>query len=235
MQGGNPYSVFGFYNPPWIIPLLLPLSIGSAKYSQSLMFVVSILSAIYLCRKMEFGLVGTAAYLLSAPSLLILNLGNIEHILLLALLLPTEWAILAFLIKPQIGLGFILYQAIVSYREEGWAGLSRLISLPTVTIMVISFLVFGYTKMTPSMMPWNLNLFPYLLPPALFILFLAIKHKKPEYGLVASLGFSPYITMNSFLVVGVGLRKHKAFWMVLYCIVSWILQTIHILTYTGQI
>ncbi|HEY3310409.1 MAG TPA: hypothetical protein VGK00_02105 [Anaerolineales bacterium] len=231
-QGGNPYTVFGFYNPPWSLPLILALSIGSARYSQALVFVVSLFSAIILCRKMNVGILGTAAYLLSAPSLIILTMGNLEHILMLALLLPLEWGALIFMLKPQIGLGYILYHAWLSYRQAGWLGLLRLVSPLTATIMTASLLMFGFPRMVVSSMPWNLGLFPYLLLPAVLVLVLAVKSQKPEYSLAASPGFAPYLTTNSFLTVGVALMKAPARWMVLYSILSWVFQIIFYLNHT---
>lgn len=97
LKSGQPYSVTGFFNPPWVIPMLAPFVLLPAGWGASVFAVTGYFAFGFIAYKMGAKL----------PALIffMLNPYTINH-----LLAPNaEWiAALGFILPPQIGLLFLL-------------------------------------------------------------------------------------------------------------------------------
>ena len=132
----SPYTVPGFYNPPWAIVPLLPLGWMPMHVAKQLFFVAMFLAFLYVPLKLGLPWWGLLGFMVSPPVIACLWFGNLEWLVLLALVVPGTIApILLSLIKPQVGLGVT-----ISSMLKGDAIVSLLC---VICLVLFSFVMFG--------------------------------------------------------------------------------------------
>jgi hypothetical protein len=202
--GHSPYEMRGFSNPPWAVLLLLPFIIFPPLVAHGLFFVASALALIYLTWRLNTPLLAVVAFLLSPTAIGALLVGNLDPFVYLGMLLPPVWGLFVLLIKPQIGIGVAIYYLFEAWRQDRFFGVVR-IFLPVAIAFLLSaliFPVFVHILITKSGVdPWNRSMFPYGLPLALFLLWLAVRRRNPYIALAASAFLTPYLTFYSYLAI----------------------------------
>lgn len=184
---GNPYLVDGFYNPPWLLPVLFPLKFLSPLAASTLMRVVVLLSAVYASWRLSKNPLTVAAYVLSAPILFCLLVGNIDALIINGIFLPPALALIVLSIKPQLTIGVMLY---IIWKH----GLKS--AIPLVLILALSLLIYGWWPAAIfnsdlSHANWNHSIWPWGI--GLGIGFLLFSTDRLS-ALASSAFFSPYVS-----------------------------------------
>lgn len=140
VQGENPYIVYdehyGYFYSPWISLIFAPLAFLPVRIGWAFMNALSFLTAILLARRYKLSLLHIVLLLLSPPMVYIIIQGQVDFVLLLPLLLPYEFRVIAALTKPQVagGLAFTVVR-----KRSKWLG-TILIS---VVVIGLSFFFWG--------------------------------------------------------------------------------------------
>jgi hypothetical protein len=220
----NPFDIPGYMNPIWVAALLTPFTIFSPEISRGLFGVVSMLAYLFLCYKLKVGFLSAALIVPSASVLQAILQSNVEPVLLLGVLLPPAFGLPLIMGKPQVGIGYLVYQLYWSFREK-----TLLATLTPFAVLILWNLPY-----TPAMLAAsqrvvgtirNESLFPYAAPLGLFLLWLAIRQKKPALTIAASVFFSPYVVLYSYVGIQIAVAayggKYKNWLLAVLLLVSW--------------
>lgn len=199
-RGHSPYTNDMFRYPPWaILPILpfawLPAHIGRAAY-----LFASLLAYAYVIHRLGARPFTLALFLLSPPVLHGLLNANIDWMTMLGFVLPAQVGLFFLVIKPQVGLGLILFILVEAWRTGGWRECLRLF-WPVTLATLASFVVFGFWPMRylePVGYWWNASLWPASIPVGLALMAAAIRKRQAEYALAASPCLSPYVLLHSW-------------------------------------
>ena len=220
LAGHTPYIV-GYYNPPWLMALMVPLALLPYDVARVLWFCISAALFYKVAHKFSVSRLDAVAFMLSFPVLASLQQGNIEALVLIGLLLPPPWGNIILAIKPQIAMGVLAYN--LRYRPKS--------VLPLIAITALSIWAFGpwplalraareYTQ------PWNVAFrWPYLAPMGAWLVWKGIASRQPLLCVAASVLLSPYVGVTSLCVLWLPLLKAKraAVWLTL---ISWLIVLI---------
>ena len=179
----------GVYNPPWLYIILHPFTWLDPRLGVGLLMVISLVIVVAYVGTPKKALVVAC----SAPLIVMVTLGQIDALILLGLMIPSEFGLLWLLMKPQ---GVFL------------AALRR-IHLRSVVILVLflglSILLWGFWWQDllhiRSLFGSNHNasFFPYTILFGLPPLYLGHKRKSDAMLCLASLCISPYFMITSML------------------------------------
>jgi len=235
LRGGNPYDVsirngytglfYSFYNPPWIIPFLVPFTILPERYGLALLWCCTFITYAYLVFNTKPTKQTILLIFTSAPMILDLYYGQINFLVWLGLLLPPPIGLLFLALKPQIGFGVILYRIMCAWKSNGWYGLMRLI-WPLALISIISFVIYGFWPMGWQHMTVGeeqSGLWPYFLPLGVGLVVYAIKQKSCEHAILAMPFVAPHIWTHSLVGWLLQLQKYPKL-LRLACIGLWVYE-----------
>lgn len=215
-HGRNPYTIEGVYTPPWGLLVLAPLGWLPYPIAAAVFFGLMLAGVMAVPIALRLPMWGTLVYVLSLPVLMLLWYGNIDWMVVGGLALPPPLNILALTLKPQVGIGLLVYVLITDRRGPLYlAGLFALGAL--------SLLAFG-DWMTPWLLApahhlatgMNVSLFPYSLLVGIPILALALRYRRPAWALAAGPLLAPYALMYSYtgiilvIVDTINRRTHHA-------------------------
>ena len=199
LAGKSPYSVESFYNPPWVVPFLVPFAllpgpVGGLLFRLALVAGFTVSAAALGASRLAVALV-----FLSSPVLASLVYANLDCVPLLGLLLPRPLGMLLLAVKPQIGLGVMVVWILQTWRRDAVPGVIQLCG-PLLGLTALSMALFPPWPLqmaaTPDL-PWNLSLWPYTLPLGVALIWIALRRGKLGWALVASPLFSPYVAIHS--------------------------------------
>lgn len=194
-------------NPPWVLAALIPLAILPSKVGGAVLFLATLACYALVAVKFNAKPAGVAALLLSYPVVYGLLYGQIDGLIAVGFLLPTPWALLLLLAKPQITIAAVAYLLIESYQAKGWAGVLKAV-IPSAVAYAVSLAAFGNWLVWfafPAGQSYNTSLFPPSLPIGLILLINAIRQRRFEHSVVASPFLSPYLAAHSWGVALLGL------------------------------
>lgn len=214
-----------FFNPPWLALILSPLGLLPFRFGWSAINTLSILNVFLLSKRWELSAVKMIAVLLSPPILYTLLHGNLDVFILGAVLLPTEYWVIAAITKPQTAIALSIGAINSSWRKTACI---------TIGVILLSFVLLGNWIPAYLSQPMNLidaghNVFRGLWPYQVFIgLGLAYygRHLQDEkFLLAASPFFSPYAATSSmlgplFLLMSKLNNWQAVFSVVMYWIIS---------------
>lgn len=199
----NPYSVYTFMNPPWLLLVLTPLTIFPYAFSQALNLGITFLVFGALLLRLKANPISFVLFFLSFPFLLAYSHGTVEWLPALAWLLPPQVGIWLVSVKPQAG-GLVAVEWFLKSKKR-----VKLLAILGVTFLV-SLLVWGFW--VPNMMEnvhkvqregmqgWNLSLFPYLIPLGV-AMWIYILWKRPSnselLAMLSTYCFVPYFAWSS--------------------------------------
>jgi len=191
----NPYTVTGYYNPPWTLLFLTPFLALPASWIQPTYFYISLGALGWVCYKLNMKKSSTLAFLTSLPVVSILVYGNIEWLTLLGMFLPPQIGLFFVLMKPQVGIGIAIWWIIEAYKK-GWKEIIHIL-WPITLVLSLSIIVYG---------PWPLNVLsaletgvggglPWTIPLAFYTL---VRMKNVEDSLLIGPALSPHMMGSSW-------------------------------------
>lgn len=202
-QGQDPYLGPGPYNPPWLYLILGPLLFLPDPAGAAVLTMLNLLVLAWLLKRSRASLLVLFMALFSPVVLSLVMTSNVDGILLLGVLLPPQWGLFLVLAKPQMGVGIALYWAWQAFHT---GGIRRLVQVfaPVSVAFLISFAVYGIYLLRGTLLVsagWNVNkyLFPYMVVPALILLFFALRSSRISLSYGVGPLISPYATPNSYI------------------------------------
>jgi len=202
----TPYSVEGFYNPPWgLIPLipfyLLPERLGWALLATTTFFVYG-----FVAHKM-----GAKWYLIALMLLLPHTLYsglqvNVDWLVAIGFILPPKYGLFLILLKPQLGFPLALFWFIEEFRVGGIRQVFKTF-LPVSVAFGLSFLIYGLylTSSSELIMLDGASLWPYSIPLGIALFIQSIKSRERNLSILAAPFLSPYIQPYSLSFALLGL------------------------------
>lgn len=195
LSGRSPYAVPGIFNPPWTFVILSPF-VWLPALLPHLLPAAALTYAAYKKRKPYLiVIVG-----LSFPFLAQLAYGNIDWLVMLGVLTQGPASLFLITTKPQAGaLAFVSQLKSKTWRQ-------RVLLFVPISIVTVVFL-FMYPDWISNVLfavgfnqrIRNFSLFPYTIPLAFPLLWLAYKREDPLYGVLATLCLAPYFYIHSFV------------------------------------
>ncbi|MEW6717486.1 MAG: hypothetical protein AB1345_08285 [Chloroflexota bacterium] len=209
LRGKSPYSIEGYRIVPWAILPVLPFAGLPEHIGRALYLVVSLAVFGYVSYKLGAKPITLFVFLLSPPVLHCLLNANIDWLPLLGFVLPPSIGLFFVVIKPQIGIGVVIFWLIETTRARGWRETVRTF-VPVSVALALSFILFGFWPerfMAPVSFWWNASLWPASIPVGLVLMVTAIRQRKVEYSMAASPCLSPYVLLHSWSGALVSLSK----------------------------
>lgn len=227
-SGRSPYEI-PFNYAPWAMLPLAPLALLPTRVGSTILVIAS---------PFIFGII---TYKLGAKPLTILFFAfsspvihsafniNVEWMPALGLLMPPQFGLFFVLIKPQVGIGVAIYWLFEAWQKGRIKGVIR-IYWPVTLAYLISFALYGFWPFTAAKMTFeyakhplaNASIFPFGVPFGIAILLYAIYKKLQTLSVSASPLLSPFVTMQSWSSLLLGLVNYPAL-SISACIVSWII------------
>jgi hypothetical protein len=205
LRGHNPYDLpgrFQFYNPPWVLPLLLPFYLLPVHYGAAALVFVTLVGVTYTSYRMGGRLWGTALLLTSPPIVACLVCGQLDWLTLLGLVLPPQYGIFLTVIKPQVGIVVALY-----WFTEIWhvQGLRKAVFtfIPVVSGFLLSFAWYGLWPLHWfTLSQWEdqlpLTFWPFGIPIGLYLVYRTIQQRDLKTALYAAPFLSSHVRVYSW-------------------------------------
>jgi hypothetical protein len=211
LAGQSPYSVEGFYNPPWALLPLIPFTVLPAEISAAVLATISLLCFAFAAHKMGASPIVLALFVFS-PHVLKTSLnGNNDALVALGLVLPPQIGLFLVLLKPQIGWPVALFWLWQAWKAGRLREVGRVFA-PVGAAFIASFLLYGFWPLhTLGTIgrDWNISSFPFLIPFGLAILYHALKTESVNLALLSAPTLTPYFSFISLPVPLLGLLSHR--------------------------
>lgn len=207
LSGESPYSVPGFYSPPWVLLPFIPLALLPTNLGGAIIFVLNLLSFGFVAYRMGAKPL-TMVILIFSPHVIAGSFAaNVDWIAILGFLLPPQIGLFFVLLKPQIGLGVAIFWLVEAWRRGRIKEVVKVFA-PVTAAYLLSFGIFGfwpgrYLELPESV--WNTSMFPYSIAVGLVLLGLAIKNRSLNCSITASPFLSPYVAWYTWPVAILGL------------------------------
>jgi hypothetical protein len=202
ISGRSPYTVEGFFNPPWTLIPLIPFALLPENVGRTLLIFVGLAAFFYVGKRLGGSKTAILALLLSPPVLHGMLNGNIDWLALLGVVLPPQLGLFFLSMKPQIGAAIAFFWFIEAWREGGWRQTGRVFT-PILLAFILSILLYGAWPLRAKVevgLWWNASLWPMSLPLGMVLLVTAIRKRQLAYAMGASPCFAPYILLHSWVV-----------------------------------
>ncbi len=217
LNGISPYTIPGFYNPVWSLIPIIPLTLFPFHIARDIYILVSFAGTIAaLCR---FHLKPRYIILVSLCSALLwINVvfANLDWLVLIGATLPAPLGIWLVMIKPQVGIGVVLFWLM---RREirhpiifAPVGIALLLNYALLGLPVVPVALFNQTP--ASVFPWG-------LPIAAWLMWQAISKTDIVYAVPMSAFASPYYSIVSWLTLAPLARSWR--YLIAVIIVSWLI------------
>lgn len=209
LAGKSPYTIPGFFNPPWALLPLIPFALLPENVGRTLLLIGGLTAFAYIGHRLGGSKWAVIAMLLSPPLLQGMLNSNIDWLALLGVVLPPPIGLFFVTIKPQVGLGIVVFWLAEAWRSGGWEETLRLFG-PVTLAGALSLVVYGWwpfraTEITGAW--WNASLWPMSLPIGLALLVAALRKRHLGYALSASPYFAPYLAFHTWVVAIFGLIR----------------------------
>lgn len=198
LAGRSPYTVSGFYNPPWLSILFVPLVLLPEHLAWGLYLALNIYAYVIGLIRLRFRLAGILLVMLSPYVFYSLWYGNVDGLIILGATLPPGVGVWLILLKPQMSLiliGLWFYQS----RLQGWKIRMRDFGLACL-VFLVSWLVGLRPDLNMSQVSWNITAWPWGVLPGLALASLSLSQDSVHLALAASPFFSPYSSPQSWVV-----------------------------------
>lgn len=200
LEGHNPYATHGFFNPPWLLLLLAPLTLLPEQVGRLVLVAMAFAAYLYLIHRAAASRRAVTAFLLSFPVLFTAVEVNLDSFVLMGLLLAGQLGLFLLMLKPQAGVGIALFWLVEAWRAGGWRKVVRLFA-PIVVAFLLSFTLFGNWFVSAGYLQsssWNTSPFPFAVPVGLGLIAHALRRRDIRFAIPASLCFSPYVGLGSW-------------------------------------
>jgi len=160
LRGRSPYTIPGYYYPPWALLPLVPFALLPEAVGRVLLIIVALATFAYTANKLGASKLGIVALLLS-PLVLheVLN-GNIDWLAILGVVFPPWLGLFFLVIKPQVGIGVIVFWLFCAWKEGGVKKVFKTFA-PVTFAYGLSLIVFGLWPLAASKalyLWWNANI-----------------------------------------------------------------------------
>lgn len=212
LRGASPYTVDGFFSPPWTALLLAPLAVLPFDVSRMVFLLGALAAFVYLPHRYGASRLAGALFVLSPPAIAGLATQNIDWLVLCGLLLPPRWGLFFVLMKPQT-VGFVaIVWALEAWHADRLRGLRRLL-WPVTLATLASFALFGFWPAAASDLThdtyWT-SLWPIGVPFGLGLAVLALQRRSERLACVASPLLAPHVLMHSWVGALLGVCDNTA-------------------------
>ena len=199
LDGRSPYSVDGFYNPPWLSIIFVPFALLPERLSWMLFYSLNLVLFTLALKRLGAKIFSLVLIMMSPYVFYSMAYGNVDSMVLLGATLPPSWGIWLILLKPQMGIGIValwLYQSVLG----GWRQVIR--NFGAISLVYIGTWLAGlHPKYDVMQLSWNINAWPWGLIPGIILLWLAIRKKSTNVAFSSSPYFSPYASPQSWMVI----------------------------------
>lgn len=237
-HGKSPYSVEIFYAAPWSVIPLIPFALLPPNLGNIGVFLLGLSAFAYVAYKLGAGPGSMSIFLLSASVVGCLIYGNIEWMPLLGFVMPAPIGLIFAVIKPQVGIGLIIYWFVHILRTKGiWEVVKTF--APVTLVTLLSFWMYGFwpllfqktlVQSETSHVVYNTSLWPQGIFIGLWLLYKAIQKQKPGTALASSPFLSPYALQFTWVAVLPGLIS-APLELLLVSVGLWIPVVIRIISY----
>lgn len=203
LKGHSPYLVHGYYNPVWALLPLIPFALLPEAVGRMLLIFVALGAFSYTGYKLGASRISIIALLLSPLVMHELITGNIDWLAALGVVLPASLGLFFLVIKPQIGIGVIIFWLYSSWKEGGIKNTIRTFA-PVTIAYGLSLIVFGFWPLlaTETLNQfWNTSFWPVSIPLGLALLVTAIRKNDIRYAMGASPCLSLHVLFHSWVIV----------------------------------
>lgn len=197
LSGGNPYDVLGFYNPPWLLLLLLPIWLLPEPIGVVVLLLITIAGFALVAIRLGATPTKTLLFLLSPPAVHCYINGGIEWLVMLGLSMPPWLGMFFVLVKPQVGIGGAIYWLFEAWHKERILGV-LMVACPVGVALLLSLILFGLPHQTEELLGTVRNVSPWPLGIAIGV-YLMSRHEK-LYAVAASPFLSPYVAFHTYIV-----------------------------------
>lgn len=213
IQQADPFTVWGYFNPPWLAWLLSPLGLLTAVDSHVLWIVLIMLLTV----RCVYALGGdwfSAFLTVVSPGFLVTIMNGQVDVLVLFGLIAGSW--LLILIKPQVAGLAVLYD-VIARRRIDWLAVAVAAVVLTVFILFMARPQSAGLHTQVSITPW-----PWGIPFGLLIFGLALARRDKWLAALATFFVSPYLSGSSLLVYSaVGTSRYGRLTAILLSVVFW--------------
>jgi len=198
----SPYSVQGFFNPPWTALALIPFAVFPEQVGRVLLIFLGFIAYAFIAYRLGASKWAIIALLLSPPVMHNTLNGNIDWMVMFGVILPPQIGLFFITMKPQIGVAIVVFWLVEAWRNGGWSEVVRVFAPVTITFL-LSFALFGLWPLRAQVevdLWWNASLWPMTIPVGLVLLTTSLRKRNIFYSLGASPCLSPYILLHSWVV-----------------------------------
>lgn len=197
LHGESPYIVPGYYNPFWTLIPMIPFALLPEPWGRIGFFLLSFLAFGVLLYRLKPKPMSMVLFFTCFPVIACLQYGEIDWLALLAFVTPAPLALILAATKPQIGLGIGVYWLIASWQAGGVKGVFKNF-YPVTLLFILSFVLYDdwfLTSINTLNKPFNIALFPWLVPLGIYLL----TTRKKNAALATGVCVSPYHTNVSLV------------------------------------
>lgn len=203
LKGHSPYTVYGYYNPPWALLPLIPFAVLPEAVGRLLLIVAALAAFSYIGHKLGASKIALVALLVSPLVMHELLTGNIDWLAALGVVFPPWLGLFFLVIKPQIGVGVIIFWLFSSWKTGGIKNVIKTFA-PVTIAYGVSLIMFGMWPLLATRTLdewWNASLWPLSIPLGLTLLVTAIRKNDIRYAMGASPALSLHVIFHSWVIV----------------------------------
>jgi len=209
----NPYLSHGYFNPPWFLLLLTPISLIPFDLSRLIWVILGVVGFLVAFKRLGISYPAQLLLFLSPFMYFDLGLGNYEWIVILGVSLSPGIGSWFVMVKPQMG----LLQIGIWVKQHNWSAL-----VPGIVLFAL-LLVGWYSFPATKDLPWSQDVWPWGIPVGLWLGWKAIREEDSLYALAAMPFLSPYVAVQSWIMVLLPLTRKNWYWLALCSLGSWFL------------
>lgn len=205
LSGESPYSVEGFFNPPWALIPFIPFAWMPDKVGSAFISLLTLISYGYVAHKMGAKPLVIVAFLLLPQVWLAISQNNVDFIVAIGFILPPQIGLIFISAKPQAALPVIIFWTIEAYREGGLVKVLRTI-LPVITLFSLSLVLFGSwpTQLGNPTIDPRYDIFPVGVPFGLLLLMRALRDRKIGDAIVSAPLLALYMQPTTYPLAVLG-------------------------------
>ena len=196
LGGRFPYENITFFNPPWLLVMLVPLALLPDGLAWGIFVILGITGYLVALRRLGASWPELVLLMLSPFVWYGIYYGNIDWLVLLGASLTPTWGIWFLVLKPQMSIvlgGLWLIRA--------WPKRILIEFGPVCLGLGLSFVLGLWRMPERAKMYWSLDIWPWGIPVGLVFTWLAWRRQDTRLALAAGPFLSPYIAIQSWLLV----------------------------------
>jgi hypothetical protein len=204
LTGANPYLITTLHNPLWLLFLLAPFALLGPQLGGHALAIFMIGAFAFVAHKLGAKYLALFLFLLSPLTLWSLGILNVDIFVMLGFFMPPALGLFFVLIKPQAGIGIVLFWLWQAFKT---GGVRKLIAtlIPVTAALLITFLFYGnwLTGKTDHILvaTWNMSIWPWGLLVGAALMLYSIRSRRVSSAIAASPFLSPYVALQSWVVV----------------------------------